>query len=68
MARNVANVIKLSVPGERWMVKYTGAREYPTSDEIAQSAYRMYEMRGREDGFDLEDWLLAKKEVKHHYS
>jgi DUF2934 family protein len=31
-------------------------------DLIAQSAYRRYETRGREDGHDVEDWLEAERE------
>ena len=38
------------------------------SDEIlrriAQRAFQLYEARGREDGHDLEDWLLAEEEIK----
>ncbi len=57
MTRIAADVITSYTTGERSMAKYTGRREYPTHDEIAQSAYRIYEMRGRGDGYDLEDWL-----------
>ena len=59
MTRIAADVITSYITGERSMAKYTGRREYPTHDEIAQSTYRIYEMRGRGDGYDLEDWLLA---------
>jgi len=31
--------------------------------EIAQVAYSYWESRGREDGHDVEDWLLAEQEV-----
>ena len=27
---------------------------------IAETAYELYEQRGREDGFDVDDWLEAK--------
>ncbi len=30
---------------------------------IALRAYELYELRGRKDGFDLEDWLQAEREV-----
>ena len=30
---------------------------------IALRAYRLYELRGYQDGFDVEDWLRAEQEV-----
>ncbi len=30
---------------------------------IRQRAHEMYELRGREDGHDLDDWLIAESEV-----
>lgn len=35
-----------------------------THDEIAAHAYRRFEQRGRVHGHDLEDWLLAERELK----
>jgi len=32
-------------------------------DQIRERAYELYEARGREDGHDLEDWLLAEEEI-----
>jgi hypothetical protein len=31
--------------------------------QIQLRAYERYEARGREDGHDLEDWLLAEAEI-----
>jgi hypothetical protein len=31
--------------------------------QIRQRAYEMYVLRGREDGHDLDDWLIAESEV-----
>jgi hypothetical protein len=31
--------------------------------EIRRRAYELYELRGREDGHDAEDWLRAQEEV-----
>jgi len=31
--------------------------------KIRKRAYELYELRGREDGFDLDDWLKAESEV-----
>ena len=41
--------------------------EYPTPAEIARLAYHFYEMRGRQNGYDVEDWLLAEHELTQHY-
>jgi hypothetical protein len=30
---------------------------------IAQRAYELYEQRGRQDGWGLEDWLKAEREL-----
>jgi Protein of unknown function (DUF2934) len=32
-------------------------------DQIRCGAYELYEQRGREDGYDIEDWLHAESEV-----
>jgi hypothetical protein len=32
-------------------------------EEIRRRAYELYEFRGREDGHDLDDWLLAEDEI-----
>jgi hypothetical protein len=32
-------------------------------EEIRRRAYELYEFRGREDGHDLHDWLLAQDEI-----
>jgi len=32
-------------------------------EEIRRRAYEIYEARGREDGHDLDDWLLAEEEI-----
>jgi hypothetical protein len=51
----------------RGMGKYTGRETSPTHPEIAQLAYCLYELRGRQDGHDLEDWLRAEQQLVHHY-
>jgi hypothetical protein len=33
-------------------------------EQIRQRAYGLYEQRGREDGYELDDWLKAESEVK----
>lgn len=37
---------------------------HPTSEEVAQLAYDRYLARGRQDGFDLDDWLAAEAEAR----
>ena len=32
-------------------------------ERIRQRAYELYELRGREDGHDFDDWLTAESEV-----
>ena len=53
---------------ETGMELYTGGRMSPTREEIAQLAYYFYELRGRQNGHDLEDWLRAEQELVHHYA
>jgi hypothetical protein len=36
--------------------------EVSAEDLIRQRAYALYEQRGKEDGFDLDDWLQAEAE------
>lgn len=38
----------------------------PTFEEISARAYEAYVQRGRTDGFDLEDWLQAEKELREN--
>jgi hypothetical protein len=56
-----------ALTGEPAMIKHTGVHERPSRDEIARLAYYFYEARGRRDGHDVEDWLSAEQELRHHY-
>ena len=38
------------------------------ADEVAQVAYTYWETRGRIDGHDVEDWLMAEQEVLRRHS
>ena len=58
--RNEADVMPY-ITGERSMGMYTGGRNYPTPDEIAEYAYHIYEKRGRQKGHEIEDWLRAEQ-------
>ena len=33
---------------------------------IRARAYELFEIRGRDDGRALDDWLQAEREIKHH--
>jgi hypothetical protein len=37
-------------------------------DEIAARAHQYWEERGRQDGYDVEDWLKAEQEIKQRRS
>jgi hypothetical protein len=47
------------------MGRYAGGRLAPT--HVAQLAYGLYELRGRQDGYHIEDWLRAEQQLVHHY-
>ena len=63
----MTSAIAVTLSDERTMTKYTGSRECPSRNEIAQRAYHFYETRGRQDGHDVDDWLSAERELLHHY-
>ena len=33
------------------------------ADQIRRRAYELYEARGREEGYELDDWLHAEAEI-----
>ena len=35
----------------------------PSAQDVAQRAFELYCARGQQDGFDLEDWLQAEREL-----
>ena len=59
--------LALRLDGERWMTRYTETQERPTRAQIARLAYHFYDTRGRQDGHDVEDWLLAEEELTRRY-
>jgi hypothetical protein len=36
----------------------------PTSEQISERAYELFEARGREPGVALDDWLQAERELR----
>ncbi len=43
--------------------KTTAESQTIREDEIRRRAYQLYEERGRQNGFDLDDWLRAESEI-----
>ena len=39
-------------------------RELPPHEAIARRAYELYELRGRQDGKDWDDWFQAEDELR----
>ena len=50
---------------KRSLRRKRGLAESPeqVQEKIRQRAYELYELRGPEDGRDLDDWLKAESEV-----
>ncbi len=40
------------------------AASSPTREDIARRAYEIYAARGGTDGYDIEDWLQAERELR----
>ena len=59
--------IAVALTGERTMTPYTAGHDRPSQGEIARLAFHFYEMRGRRDGHDVDDWPSAERELTHHY-
>jgi hypothetical protein len=38
-------------------------RKLPTEEQIEQRAYELYLERGGEDGRDVDDWVVAEREL-----
>ena len=55
------------VTGERSLDKHNGDAAHPSRTEIARLAYELFEMRGRQNGHDVDDWLSAERQLLHHY-
>ncbi len=41
----------------------TKTNEQDTADQIRARAYELYELRGRAEGHELDDWLLAESQL-----
>ena len=43
----------------------TNENEPEFIESVRSRAYALYESRGRADGYDLEDWLVAEQQALH---
>jgi len=60
--------LEVALTGERMMSSVSDDNsERPSRDEIARLAFHLYEMRGGCEGHDVDDWLSAERELRHHY-
>jgi len=59
-------------PGINWGPSYRMRSKIdqalPTVEQIEARAYELYLQRDRKDGQELEDWLIAEKELKQDYT
>jgi hypothetical protein len=62
MNNDLSEIIGAYITGERWMAKDTGQNP-PAREAVAQFAYHLYELRGRQDGHDIDDWLRAEDQL-----
>ena len=63
MTSSQMDFIRTVLIGERRMEGCAGGQARPTEGEIARLAYHLYEARGRGDGHDVDDWVLAEREL-----
>ena len=59
--------ISALLSGEDLFAKNTTDHDRPSRDEIASLAYHLFEKRNRQDGADLDDWLSAEEQLRHHH-
>lgn len=53
---------------DNWVLTVNGSLEQHLElirARLAKRAYELFELRGREHGFHLEDWLIAEQELVH---
>jgi hypothetical protein len=55
---DIEDMIPTYVATARWM---DTSEKHPSHHAVADLAYYIYEVRGREDGHDLDDWLRAEQ-------
>ena len=68
MTSSLTDFITTVLIGEKRTEEFAGWQGRPTTGEIARLAYHLYEARGRGDGHNIDDWVLAERELTRHYS
>ena len=58
-----AGTAKASPSGAKSGSTEQASKGAQTQDRIARRAYELYEQRGRRDGWALEDWLNAERQL-----
>lgn len=62
-SKRASNVVTMPAPLNATELASQPA-SLPDANAIAQRAYEIYESRGRIDGYDVDDWLQAERELK----
>ena len=65
--RNDNNPLFLAAYGLRYGADTSGLNVENAPEFIRKRAYQLFEMRGRQAGHELEDWLQAEREIKSRY-
>ena len=57
---------RLELDGMHYGADTSGCPIKCIPDLIRKRAYQLFEDRGRRQGHELDDWLQAEREIKHH--
>jgi DUF2934 family protein len=68
MTGSKTDFITTGITGERPAETAAEWQAHPMKSEIERLAYRLYESRGRRDGHDVDDRVLAEREITRHCS
>ena len=58
---------RLELDGMHYGADTSGCPIKCIPDFIRKRAYQLFEARGRRQGHELDDWLQAEREIKHHF-
>jgi len=59
----LADPVVFDQGGRLTQVDPVGSINRPREEEVRRKAYQLYEQRGKLDGRDLDDWLIAESQV-----
>ena len=57
---------RLELDGMHYGADTSGCPIKCIPDLIRKRGYQLFEARGRRQGHELDDWLQAEREIKHH--